>query len=314
MPTYNCASYISDAIKSILNQTYKEFEFLIIDDGSTDNTKEIVYSFNDSRIRYIKKGNTGLSDSLNYGLRVASNDLIARMDADDISLPGRLETQLKYLKENQQYDIISSWYGILYKKKIKYIIKTPTEDKEIKKGLLLHSYSCHAAVLYNRNVILKHGGYRDVIFEDYDLWLRLMNQVNFYNIPQILYLLRFRKDSLSRNNMIERYKDQYSLQAKYYDDLKYYFNISKGEEIINRGWREYFYGDKKKARKYWKNCLFINLNYKLYLAYIITFLPGNIFISFKEARIRYRVEYYLHYFEGEAKNLRQLIKLIRKSE
>ena len=94
MTTYNCAPYINQAIKSILNQSYEDFEFLIIDDGSTDDTEKIINQFKDPRIRFIKREHFGRSAALNYGLKNASFDIIALMDADDISHPKRLEIQL----------------------------------------------------------------------------------------------------------------------------------------------------------------------------------------------------------------------------
>ena len=93
--TYNCAPYIAQAVQSILNQTFQYFEFLIVDDGSTDNTEDIVKSFSDKRIRYIKRNHFGRAAGLNFGLKNSSNEIIALMDADDISHPQRLELQLK---------------------------------------------------------------------------------------------------------------------------------------------------------------------------------------------------------------------------
>ncbi|MBK7981678.1 MAG: glycosyltransferase family 2 protein [Ignavibacteriae bacterium] len=90
LPVYNGEKYLSQSIKSILNQTFRDFEFIIVDDGSIDNTEKIVSSFHDTRIKYIKKDHTGLADTLNYGLKLANYDWVARMDADDISLPNRL--------------------------------------------------------------------------------------------------------------------------------------------------------------------------------------------------------------------------------
>ncbi len=93
LPTFNSGEYLSTSIKSILEQTYTDFEFLIVDDGSTDSTENIVKSFKDKRIKYLKKKRTSLPDTLNYGLKHAKYEWIARMDADDFALPNRLEEQ-----------------------------------------------------------------------------------------------------------------------------------------------------------------------------------------------------------------------------
>lgn len=312
MPTYNCAKYVSSAIHCILNQTYKNFEFLIIDDGSTDNTAEIVSSFNDSRIRYILKKHTGLSDSLNFGLEIASFDLIARMDADDLCLPYRIENQISFAKANPQYSVISSWYGVFRDKRINYLVKSPEQHREISKGLLLHSYLCHAATLFNRNFILKNNGYNKGPFEDYELWLRIMGVGKFFNLPRVLYLQRFRTDSLSRKNITDKYKIHYTLQNKYYLDLKLYFNLSKQEEVIYWGWREYFYGDKKKARIFWLKNFSLIKNIKVFIAFFITFLPTNLFIMFKEIRFRYRLIYLLNFFGKEARDVRSAFRNLLK--
>ena len=109
MPTYNTAATIATAVQSILNQTWKEFELLILDDGSTDTTNEIISNIRDDRIRYIKLPHQGLTKTLNYGLSIAAtHDIIARMDADDLCVPWRFETQLSILNQLPRNTILSS--------------------------------------------------------------------------------------------------------------------------------------------------------------------------------------------------------------
>ncbi len=110
MPTYNCAGYIKDSIRCILNQTFTNFELLIIDDGSEDNTEEVISEIKDSRIHYIKKMHTGLSSSLNFGLKIASNNWIARMDADDLCHPERFKKQISCI--DQRKKTISFLHGV----------------------------------------------------------------------------------------------------------------------------------------------------------------------------------------------------------
>jgi glycosyltransferase involved in cell wall biosynthesis len=100
MPVYNAAQYLREAIDSILNQTFRDFEFIIINDGSTDRSLEIIQSYNDDRIRLINQKNTGLAKALNNGIAIAKSDFIARMDADDISIPERLTSQFSFLESN----------------------------------------------------------------------------------------------------------------------------------------------------------------------------------------------------------------------
>jgi glycosyltransferase involved in cell wall biosynthesis len=306
MPTYNCAEYITEAITSILNQTYKDFEFLIIDDGSTDNTEEILENINDLRIRYIKKKNTGLVDTLNYGLGLSTYDLILRMDSDDIAHPYLIEKQLSYLSKDPDIDLLSCWYAVFYKKRIEYVIKNPVEHEQIVKGLLLHSYIQHPSCLYNKNLINKYGNYSTDVIEDYGLWLRMMKDVKFKNIPEVLFYYRFRKDSVSRINIEERNILHYRTQQVYYNDLYYFFNIKdKIEEFKYRGWREFFYGDKNKARMYWlqdKRCFL--RDYRIGLAFLLTKLPEKMLTWWKENRIRYRIKYWITMFTKENRIIR----------
>lgn len=314
MPTYNCAAYISDAIKSILNQTFKEYEFLIIDDGSTDNTEEIVSHFKDSRICYIKKRHTGLPDSLNFGLKKATYDLIARMDADDISHPLRLEQQLNYLKMNNEIDILSCWSAFFSGKSIIYILKNPIDNEKIKKGLLLYSYILHPGCIYSKKIILENGGYKGNVFEDYILWLKLMNNVKFSNIPEVLIFQRFRKNSLSRENLNFKNRLIYDIQEPYYKDLGNSFSIENRFEMNTiKGWREYFYGTPRLARKLWRSSA-KNLvkDYRISIAYLISLLPIKVFLQFKEARVKFRIQYFLNYCKKENEVLRKELNILLK--
>jgi exopolysaccharide biosynthesis WecB/TagA/CpsF family protein len=315
MPTYNCAEYISAAIKSILNQTYKDFEFLIIDDGSTDSTKEIVSRFNDSRINFIQKEHTGFAESLNYGLKIAKYDLIARMDADDLSHPYRLEKQICFFKNNNRIDVLSSWFAVFSNRGIEYIVKTPTQHKDIVKGFLLYSHIHHPSCLFRKDLILNHGGYFGDVFEDYILWLKIMKNVVFENIPEFLHFYRFRSDSLSRLNINIKNNIHYSIQEPYYNNLNFYFNIRDNtEENSYKGWREYFYGDKSRARKYWmEKPKSILRDYRISLAFIITYLPNRFLVIWKENRIRYRIKYILTFLSRETRQIRNdFKKLIRR--
>lgn len=284
MPTYNCGTFLDSAIKSILSQTYKEFEFLIINDGSTDNTEEIISKFKDSRINYIRKSHSGLVDSLNYGLKISSNEWIARFDSDDIAHFDWLFRMQETFKNNKIIDIVSCWYAIFKNKKILYIVKTPTNNAEIKKKLLLHSVLSHSGVVFPKNKILEIGGYREGTIEDIDLWMRLRNKVTFHNIDEVLIFKRNRTNSISKNN-IELFN--YLMFNTYNNEINKINDLSFNEENILLGWREYFYGNKNKARKYWKTKLLIKP--KILLAYLLTLLPQNIFNLIKEFNFKYRI-------------------------
>ncbi len=138
-----------------------------------------------------------------------------------------------------------------------------------------------------KSAIRKIGGYtyqyKDDVFQDYELWLKGKNQLQFYNIQKILLLQRFRRNSLSRKNINEKYKLHYLIQEPYYfpEEIRKFGVCDKNEEIIFRGWREYFYGEKCMARTYWKSLnIEIFKDYRIIIAYLLTFLTHTNFGSF----------------------------------
>lgn len=310
MTTYNNAEYLSTSIKSILNQTYKNYDFIIVDDGSTDNSKEIIEGFNNERIKYFKIENSGLGAALNYGLSLANTELIARMDADDISLPTRIEKQYNFISKNKNYDIVSSWYAAFENKKLLYTIKTPEGDAAIKKRLALHSEVIHAGMLYKKDKIISNGGYKPIIFEDYELWLRIKDKVTFYNLQEVLLLVRHRKNSISRKNIVEKNKMVYDIQAPYYENnFKINFNAKSDiEEYELRGWREFFYGEEQNALAYW-NKIGIHRLFapRVIIAMIVLLFPKKFILWFKENRIRFRLGYILSYFSKSNSFLRKFL-------
>lgn len=310
MTTYNNAAYLPASIKSILNQTYKNFEFIVIDDGSTDNSKEVIEGFKDKRIKYHKIENSGLGAALNYGLKIADTELIVRMDADDISLPHRIERQYNFISKNKNCHIVSCWYSAFENNQLLYTIKTPQRDEDIKKKFALHSEVIHAGMLYKKDKIVSNGGYKPIVFEDYELWLRIKDKVSFYNLQEVLLLVRYRNDSFSRKNIVEKNKLVYAIQAPYYgENFKENFNLkSDGEENELRGWREYFYGNERKTIGYWKKMgLSAFLKPRLLIAKIILLFPVRFILWFKENRIRFRVKYFLSYFSYNSKELRKFL-------
>ena len=291
MTTYNCAAYISQAIKSIIDQTYKNFEFIIVDDGSKDNTEKIVSSFIDSRISYKKIEHVGRSKALNIGLESTSNEWVALMDADDIAHPLRFEQQLE--KYDFKYNSIACSWCIYFKKgRIKYFVQTPTDASALRNRMALHSYICNPSVIFNKNFILTNGGYSEDLknSEDYELWLRLLNKSNFIVVKEYLMFMRDRDISLSRYDL-ELTKNEISHIQNKYSDLEKHFGITNHIEQNQKiGWRYYFYGDKKNARKTWmKHGTKYLLYPQILTALIVTCLGYKLFNWFVEKRIRLRI-------------------------
>ena len=306
MTTYNCADYISKAIKSILIQTYKDFEFLIVDDGSDDDTEKKVHIFNDNRIRYIKKEHEGLAASLNYGLKISKYDWVARMDADDICHPQRLEKQISVLRKDENF-ISCTWSAYFYNRGIRFTVKTPTDDGELKNKLALHCYINHSSVIYNKNFILLNGGYNtDLnVYEDYELWLRIKDVVMFEVIPEYLIFMRVTPQSLSRNNFNIRKKIILQFQRKYYplyDDLN---TFTKTERLMLSGWREFFYGEGKKARgKFLKLKLGMLIYPRILIAFFLTFFPQKFIDYIIKNTIKYKILYFIKYFNTDFRRVR----------
>lgn len=298
MTTYNCGEYISQAIKSVLNQTYKDFELLIIDDGSTDDTDKIVKRFDDERIKYIKRDHYGRAASLNYGLKNASYDIIALMDADDISDIERLEKQLKN-HSNRINEIIFSAAAYFKNNKILFTGDINTTEQQFYYKLALHGPYNNATAIFNRNHLLYYGGYNEKLThsEDHDLWLKLKDNSIYRQMNEILYFVRLRESSMSYHHFISAKNITYKILEVYYNNLFDSFKLkSKIDETKLKGWREYFYGSLNLMRREWMSVNLKSWDYRMLIAYILSFLPEKIVDLIKTKRFRFRIHYWITKF------------------
>jgi glycosyltransferase involved in cell wall biosynthesis len=205
MAAYNAEKHIEESICSIINQSYKNFEFIIVNDGSTDNTASIIekYAKHDKRICFSNQKNIGLTKTLIKLIDRARGLYIARMDTDDISHPERLSLQVDYLDNNQSVGVIGSWVNIIDEKgSIRRKKRLITESKKIKKRIIYSNQLVHGSVIFRKNIYQKAGGYDSnfIYSQDYDLWLRMINQTNITNYPEYLYYVRFHAESLTNKN------------------------------------------------------------------------------------------------------------------
>lgn len=203
---------LRESIESILNQTYRDFEYIIIlDYPDNDVHKSVIeeYALKDDRIHfYINEKNMGLTDSLNRGLSLCHGEYIARMDADDISLPDRLERQMKYLEKNH-YDLIGGITEMINENgSLLYSIKSvPTDSKKINKALRYSQCIAHPTWLGKKEVFEKNAGYRHMpLCEDYDFTLRaVLNGFVISNLNEPVLKYRMTSNSISRSNLFEQY-------------------------------------------------------------------------------------------------------------
>lgn len=200
MSVYNGQRYLPDAVESILGQTLTDFEFIIVDDGSTDRTSEILHGFRDDRIMLVENSeNIGLTRSLNKGLQMARGKYIARMDADDISLPERLEKQVKFLDEHKAVGLVGS--AVVYvdqDEKELGVQRVCTEN--IHQALLSVEFCWwHSATAFRAECLERVGAYRGEFryAQDYDLWLRIAERYDVASLSEPLVKLRLHPESIS---------------------------------------------------------------------------------------------------------------------
>lgn len=202
MSAYNSSKYLKEAIDSILTQTFTNFEFIIVNDGSRDGTENIIRSYTDNRIVYIRNEvNLGLIESLNKGLNVARGKYIARMDADDISLPDRLKEQLNIFKQEEDVIVTGSDYYLLAEDKLS--LQQNINDSDYQKTVLLFA-TCFAHPTVMMKNIFKETGIRYdknyIHTEDYKLWTDLASSGKFYNVAKPLLKYRSHPAQVSTGN------------------------------------------------------------------------------------------------------------------
>lgn len=198
MPVYNAEAYLSAAIKSILSQTFSDFEFLIFNDGSTDDSLKVIESFNDPRINLINSAkNLGKEAQLNHGLEIAKVKYIAHMDGDDVSVPNRFARQIEAMKNNPQIDVCGTFLKCFGMSQA--ICAGPQNHREIV-TYLSFAFNCmgHAPTMIRAEKLKESG----IIYkenypaaEDYAFWVHVSKFLQLYNLPEILYLYRIHDSS-----------------------------------------------------------------------------------------------------------------------
>lgn len=265
-PVYNAEHYLKKSIDSLLNQTFENFEILIINDGSTDHSLKILneYASKDSRIKVLNQENRGLVSALNWGIKESLAPYIARMDADDISHPERIEKQLNYLESHPECVALGSWVIFIDNAGLPFFrYQTHTEHKVILEDILDGNGGAliHPSLMVRKQALMDLGGYDANCrhFEDFDLYLKLINHGMFHNIPE--YLLQYRRHFKSINftkNAQETYSKKTQLLNTFRVSLDLppvsleHSEFSKDKSELYKKWAQWALNDdfRKSAIKY----------------------------------------------------------------
>lgn len=241
MPVYNGEKYLREAIESLLSQTFTDFELIIINDASQDGSEDIILSYKDHRIVYMKnEENLGVAKTLNRGIAVAQAEYIARHDSDDVSLPTRFEKQVQIMDVNPTIGLCGTWAQTLRmtageKSEKGAVLDVISQPEKIKVNLLFGNNFVHSSVLFRKSSLLNFPNPYNPEFsfaEDYDLWVRISRNWKVINIPEVLILYRLHDLQIS-NQKIEQQKEQaWLIQKKQIEALG--IQLSLDEELIHR--------------------------------------------------------------------------------
>lgn len=240
MAVYNGESYLREAIDSVLNQTFQDFEFLIINDGSNDSTWEILNSYNDPRIQLVNNDrNLGLTRSLNKGLELAQGEFIARQDADDISEPERLVEQIAFLETHPEVALVGTWYKeIDAQGKLIGNTELPCNCIQIRWHILFYCPFVHSAVMLRKSIVLEQIGFYNEALTysmDYELWYRIARKLPIANLNKFLVRLRVNPHSMTQTYG-ERTLEGFRIRVATITDLLNWdkSNIKSNDERFNK--------------------------------------------------------------------------------
>lgn len=265
MPVHNTKKeWLIESIESILNQTFTDFEFIIIDDSSTNEQFNVIKQYNDKRIIYYKLEPISLPQALNYGFNIANGEYIARMDADDISLPKRFEKQIKLLDAQKDISIVGSFYETFPEKQI---ITFPKYPKCL--DFILGCCIAHPTVMLRKSDFQKYNlKYRDDYFcEDYDLWSRAIKYLNFYNLQEKLLYYRYSTENKSNLNLIKLEQDTKNVK----DNI---LNFLTEDKAFQENLKEILWGTNNKSVTLWEKLFSIDVKYSQLKKHTIIRLLG----------------------------------------
>lgn len=246
MPNYNASEFIEESIMSVLNQTYQDFEIILIDDCSTDNSLELVKRINNSKIKlYSTLENGGIVSALNEGLKHVKSEFIIRMDSDDISVENRFERLVNFMDLNPEVGVCGSFIETFGKSN--HIWRYEVTDDMIKPCVLYKSLVPHAASIIRSDLLREYKYTFDYPYiEDRALWLYLFSRTKFSNLPEVLYKYRILSHNVTQRNLPTRTERALKFYRKVFDD----FEIKYKEEnlILFLGLKKELYHSKLKLK------------------------------------------------------------------
>jgi len=222
LPVYNGEKYLTASLDSVIAQTYQNWELVIINDGSTDDTENLILDYQDKRIKYLPNdSNRGIIFSLNKGLQESSGVYIARLDADDIALPYRIAKQVEFLSENLDYAMCGSYFQTIDSNgRLLKNVAFPANNRDAQSYLLLHNCFCHSAIMMRSNIAkeLKYDE-KFQVCEDYDLWYRISRTGKILNLPVFATMYRVHDNNMSTRKSEIMFAHVNKINKRILDDL-----------------------------------------------------------------------------------------------
>ena len=233
LPVRDGERFLREALQSVLAQTLDDFELLVVDDGSTDGTAAILDEVQDDRLRVLRQGPLGLVAALNLGIAEARTPYLARMDADDVSLPERLERQVAYLDERPRVALVVSRVETIGRDAT---VVLPDDDAALRRRLLLRNPFTHGSVVVRADAVARGGGYRTDYGanEDYDLWRRIAREWELGALPDVLYRYREHPGAVTQSRVEERVRSRERLRDELWREPSLLRAIRRDRDPVER--------------------------------------------------------------------------------
>jgi glycosyltransferase involved in cell wall biosynthesis len=305
--TYNSERWIEECLRSVLNQTHKNLQVLIVDDGSNDSTVKLIKQISDSRIELFYKEHSGLSKSLNFAMDKIKGNYIARLDSDDLCENERIEKQLSFLKQNPSYGILGTNFNLIDENGKQILkVRNPEKNKWIKDLMPARCSVWIGSSLMQREILDEAGGFNENIYsaQDWDLFLRVIDKTKFYNLQEYLTSKRIHHSNISESQSAQQETEDILL-AYNNSIIK---NSNEKEKIakanFNIGYYYYYVNNFNEASEFFSQAIEnggLNLQffrYRIFSKYL------SVFIKFYRKYRIYKLFDWLRYFDNANKYLR----------